>query len=40
MNKKVIGMFKDEACEKQVTDFGGLRSKLYSFKIDEKEEKK
>ena len=41
INKKVIGMFKDEVSGKQITHFVGLRPKLYSFKIeDEKELKK
>ena len=41
VNKKVIGMFKDEVAGKQITHFVGLRPKLYSFKIeDEKELKK
>src|SRR5271170_7299970 len=34
-NKKVIGMLKDEACRKQIREFVGLRSKLYSYKIYE-----
>ena len=41
VNKKVIGLFKDEAAGKQITHFVGLRPKLYSFKIENgKEEKK
>ena len=38
VNKKVIGMFKDEVAGKQITCFVGLRPKLYSFKIDESKE--
>ena len=33
VNKKVIGMFKDEAGGKQIIEFVGLRAKLYSFKM-------
>jgi len=33
VNKKVIGMFKDEACGKQIAEFVGLRAKLYSYKM-------
>src|SRR5271155_51346 len=42
VNKKVIGMFKDEASGKQIEEFVGLRSKLYSYKMfdDGKENKK
>ena len=32
-NKKVIGMFKDEAGGLIISEFVGLRAKLYSFKI-------
>ena len=35
LNKKVIGMFKDEVAGRQITHFVGLRPKLYSFKIEE-----
>ena len=40
VNKKVIGMFKDEVAGKQITHFVGLRPKLYSFKIEEEMEVK
>ena len=33
VNKKVIGMFKDEAGGLIISEFVGLRAKLYSFKI-------
>ncbi len=40
-NKKVIGMFKDEAGGKIIKEFVGLRVKLYVYKmLDGKEEKK
>ena len=39
-NKKVIGMFKDETGGKQIEEFVGLRPKLYSYKLHEKEHKK
>ena len=38
VNKKVIGKFKDEAAEKQITHFVGLRPKFYTFKVEEKGE--
>ena len=38
VNKKVIGMFKDEVAGKQITHFVGLRPKLYSFKIEQNKE--
>ena len=40
INKKVIGMFKDEAGGEIIEEFVGLRSKLYAYKMNEKEEKK
>ena len=39
-NKKVIGMFKDEAGGKQIRKFVGLRAKLYALKMDNDEEDK
>ena len=39
-NKKVIGVFKDEVAGRQITNFVGLRPKLYSFKIEEDREVK
>ena len=40
VNKKVIGMFKDETGGKQIEEFVGLRSKLYAYKLCGSEEKK
>ena len=39
VNKKVIGMFKDEACGQQTEEFVGLRAKLYSYKMSDEEHK-
>ena len=40
INKKVLGMFKDEAAGKTIKEFVGLRAKLYSFKMEEGRENK
>ena len=39
-NKKVIGKFKDEAAGIPVTEFVGLRSKMYSYTLDNKQTKR
>ena len=41
LNSKVLGMFKDEACGKQIAEFVGLRAILYSYKmLDGSEDRK
>ena len=40
VNKRVVGMMKDKSGDKQITEFAGLRSKLYAFKVWGEEEKK
>ena len=40
LNKKVLGMFKDEAGGKVIDEFVGLRAKLYPYKMLGGEESK
>ena len=39
-NKKVVGKFKDETQGIPICEFVGLRSKMYSIKLDDDSEKK
>ena len=38
-NKEVIGMMKDECGGEKILEFVGLRAKIYSYRMNEKEEK-
>ena len=39
-NKKVIGKFRDEAAGNPITEFVGLKKKMYSYKTETKRKKK
>ena len=39
-NKKIIGKFKDEAAGNPITDFVGLKPKMYSYRTESKNNKK
>ena len=40
MNKKVLGMMKDETCGQPIVDFVGLRAKNYSFILEDSSKRK
>ena len=40
MNKKVLGMFKDELGEKIIKELCALRAKTYTYLMDDDSEKK
>ena len=40
VNKKVIGMFKDECAGRPMTEYVGIRPKAYAFKVDFEEHKR
>ena len=40
MNKKVLGMMKDETCGAQIVDFVGLKAKCYSFLMEDSGQRK